>query len=128
MRRRASYRAFRKRRQDAGASNKQARSGIRAFAVLTGFFAGDLSAFFARFGQTDGDGLFAARYPAALAAFAGAKRAALSSAHGTGDRLTCSLTVPAARTGFSGCHVVLLLVRFGDREKSLRDRAGMRPT
>jgi hypothetical protein len=36
-----------------------------------------------RFRKADGDGLFAARYPAALAAFAGAERAALSSAHGT---------------------------------------------
>ena len=96
--------------------------------MLTRFFAGDLGAFLARFRKADGDGLFAARYPAALTAFAGAERAALSSAHGTSHRLTCSFTVPAARTGFSGCHVVLLLVRFSHIEKSLRDRAGLRPT
>src|SRR5258706_2208550 len=111
-----------RRYQCVGTSRNQSVSGANSI------FCGDLGAFLARFRKADGDGLFAARYPAALTAFAGAERAALSSAHGTSHRLTCSFTVPAARAGFSGCHVVLLLVRFSHIEKSLRDRSGLRPT
>lgn len=52
-------------------------------------------AFFARFGQADG--LLAALYAPALAAFAGTQGPALSSAHGAGDGLARSFAVPAAR-------------------------------
>src|SRR5258708_39384943 len=38
---------------------------------LAGFFSGDLSAFFARFGKSDGDGLLAALYRPALSSFCG---------------------------------------------------------
>jgi hypothetical protein len=64
---------------------------------LAGLLSWDLRAFFAGFGQADGDGLFAALYATALTTFAGAQRAALSSAHSAGDGLARSLTVPAAR-------------------------------
>lgn len=44
-----------------------------SFAGLAGFSVGrHLSAFFAGFGEPDGDGLFAALYAAAFASFAGA--------------------------------------------------------
>ena len=63
---------------------------------LARLFSGDLGAFFARFGESYGDGLLAALYAPAFATFAGAQSAALSPAHGAGDGLARSLAVPAA--------------------------------
>jgi hypothetical protein len=74
--------------QDAGAT-KEGQLGLAGF-------SGDLGAFFARFGKPDGDGLLAAFYAPALATFAGAQGAALSSAHGAGNGPACSFAVPAA--------------------------------
>src|SRR5258708_38345543 len=85
-------------------------AGIRALAVLTGFFAGALGAFLARFRKADGDGLFAARSPAALTASAGAERAPLSSAPRTSHRLPRSFARPAELTGFSRSPSALLCV------------------
>src|SRR6266849_7286252 len=78
---------------------------------LTRFFPRDLGAFFSRFGEADGDGLLAAGYAPALAAFARPQSAAFPSADSASDRFACSLTVSAARTGILACHVSLLSIR-----------------
>ena len=64
---------------------------------LAGFsFGRHPGAFFASFGEPNSNRLLAALHAAAFASFAGAERAAFSSAHGAGDRLAGALTVPAA--------------------------------
>ena len=66
-----------------------------ALAGSTGFLTRDLGTFFSRFGEADGDGLLATLYAPALATFAGAKSAALSSAHSAGNSFARPPTVPA---------------------------------
>src|ERR1700675_2635478 len=72
-----------------------------------GSFSRDLRALLAGFREADGDGLLAAFYRTALAAFAGTKRATLPSAHGARHLLAGALAVLAAT--FSRCHLCLPL-------------------
>jgi hypothetical protein len=70
------------------------RAGVKsAQRLLAGFFAGYFSAFLARLGKTDGDGLLAVLHFATLAAFASAQGAMLAAAHRTFDAFLCTCSI-----------------------------------
>jgi hypothetical protein len=77
---------------------------------LSRFFSRNPGAFLSRFGETDGDRLFAALHFAALASSAGAKSAMFLSTHGAGDGFPGRLAVSAA--ALSGRHEILLSSSF----------------
>ena len=67
-----------------------AKAVVLKAAAFSSIFLGDLGTLLASFGETDGDGLFAALDRAALARF---ERAVLPSAHRAFYGLACSLSV-----------------------------------
>jgi len=80
--------------------------------ALSRFFSRNPGPFLSRFGETDGDRLFAALHFAALASSAGAKSAMFLSTYGAGDGFPGRLAVSAAARFLSGRHEILLSSSF----------------